>query len=393
MAYAFYGWEGADSSPIHDVYAAVQSPRALYDLLKDLWSAETCAPRMRKDWTRENKTLGQCSITAFLAQDIFGGRVYGVPLPEGGFHCYNEVEGKVFDLTSEQFGHTLLRYENNPEQSRLVHFASAEKKARYELLKAALLKKIGHRDIWDDGIRLDAQIDLPENMGEGAPMVIIQHGFTGHKDEPHLLAVSGMLNALGCATLRFDFYGHGKSQGAFHDHTLYKWVNKSLTVIDYARKLDFVTDLYLCGHSQGGLTAMLAAGMKWDALRGLIPMSPAAMIPEGARQGFLLGEHFDPDHVPDEIPAWGGRTLGGNYVRVAQTIHVEEAIERYKGPVLLMHGDADGAVPIQCSIDAQRGYDNAQLAVIRGDGHCYENHLDQAVEAVRNWMAKQLQKR
>ncbi len=42
-------------------------------------------------WTPDNKTLGQCSITAFLAQDIFGGKVYGIPLPEGGVHCYNMI--------------------------------------------------------------------------------------------------------------------------------------------------------------------------------------------------------------------------------------------------------------------------------------------------------------
>jgi len=59
---------------------------------------------MRDEWTKENITLGQCSITAFLAQDIFGGKVYGVPRPGGTFHCYNEVDRHIFDLTSEQFG-------------------------------------------------------------------------------------------------------------------------------------------------------------------------------------------------------------------------------------------------------------------------------------------------
>ncbi|MBQ6255858.1 MAG: feruloyl esterase, partial [Clostridia bacterium] len=83
-------------------------------------------------------------------------------------------------------------------------------------------------------------------------------------------------------------------------------------------------------------------------------------------------------------------TLGGNYIRVAQSIRVEEYIPRYEGSVLLVHGDADGAVPVQCSIDAAKQYKNAELAIIAGDGHCYENHLDQAVKAVRGWMEKQI---
>ncbi|MFR1311061.1 MAG: hypothetical protein ACLSCO_20670 [Gallintestinimicrobium sp.] len=91
-----------------------------------------------KDWTRENPTLGQCSITAFLAQDIFGGKVYGVLRPGGNYHCYNVIGDWRFDLTSEQFGEEALDYENNPEQFREVHFAKEEKRQRYEALKAAL---------------------------------------------------------------------------------------------------------------------------------------------------------------------------------------------------------------------------------------------------------------
>ena len=90
---------------------------------------------MRDRWTEENRTLGQCSITAFLAQDIFGGKVCGMPLGDGNFHCYNVVGPWVFDLTREQFGEKALCYENNPEQLRQVHFAKEEKRRRYELLR------------------------------------------------------------------------------------------------------------------------------------------------------------------------------------------------------------------------------------------------------------------
>ena len=36
-----------------------------------------------------------------------------------------------------------------------------------------------------------------------------------------------------------------------------------------------------------------------DAIQGIIPLSPAWMIPEGARKGPLLGQTFDPDHIPE----------------------------------------------------------------------------------------------
>ena len=136
-AYKFYGWESAD---IRDERGL--TPREYYDLLSEIWCAETCAPRMRSDWSPENKTLGQCSITAFLLQDLYGGKVFGVPLDDGNYHCFNVVGDCVFDLTSEQFGEKKLDYADCPEQFRETHFAKEEKRQRYEVLKAELFARL-----------------------------------------------------------------------------------------------------------------------------------------------------------------------------------------------------------------------------------------------------------
>ena len=195
-----------------------------------------------------------------------------------------------------------------------------------------------------DGIRLHAKLDYPEGFEEKCQLMLLFHGFTGHMEERHILAIADTALEEGMAVLRVDSYGHGKSEGEFRNHTLYKWVTGALAVVDYAKQLDFVTDLYLCGHSQGGLLVSLIAGMCPDVFKALIPMSPALMIPENARNGSLLGQSFDPVHIPDTLVSWDGRELDGNYVRVAQTIHVEDEIDRYQGPVCLIHGDADEAV-------------------------------------------------
>ena len=141
--YKFYGSENALCFPADERYAAVRNPRHLYDLLCDIWSIESCAPRLRDQWSEENKTLGQCSITSFLVQDIFAGEVYAVARPGGTVHCYNEASGCTFDLTSEQFGDEKLCYENILKQSRQEHFADADKRARYEYLKKKLDERLG----------------------------------------------------------------------------------------------------------------------------------------------------------------------------------------------------------------------------------------------------------
>ena len=127
--YKFYG---SDTENIKNENG--MTPKKLYDILCGIWCAETCAPRLRSKWTPENKTLGQCSITAFLAQDIFGGKVYGILRPGGNYHCFNKVGECVFDLTSEQFGDEILDYKKCTEQKREIHFAKEEKKQRYKYL-------------------------------------------------------------------------------------------------------------------------------------------------------------------------------------------------------------------------------------------------------------------
>ena len=140
--YKFYGNDAPSIKPIDEQFNFVKNQRHLYDLLSEIWSKDTCAPRMQKDWTKENMTLGQCSITAFLVQDIFGGSVYGVALKDGNYHCFNIINGIAFDLTSEQFGKTKLDYQNVVPQKREDHFSKKEKYQRYLLLKSKLLEKL-----------------------------------------------------------------------------------------------------------------------------------------------------------------------------------------------------------------------------------------------------------
>lgn len=182
----FYGWDRANA-PAALYRGRELTPQSLYAILRGLWSRETCAPRMRGDWTEENPTLGQCSVTAFLAQDIFGGQVYGVPLPDGNFHCWKAGEGWAFDLTSEQFGGEKLNYENNPPQTRESHFAKEEKRLRYEALRAALheyLAQMGEMRValtFDDGPNTEITpqvLDILEENGVTASFFLIAEAIT-----------------------------------------------------------------------------------------------------------------------------------------------------------------------------------------------------------------------
>lgn len=242
----------------------------------------------------------------------------------------------------------------------------------------------------DDGIKLHAKLDMPAGYEEGTkcPLVIVIHGITGHMEEPHIIAVSELFNDMGFATLRAEMYGHGKSEGAFENHNLFKWLNNAMTVTDYAKSLDFVTDLYFCGHSQGGVTTMMIGGMEPDVFKAILPLSPGVMITEGARKGEILGAKFDPKHLPDSFVMGAGMSISGNYVRAAQMLDLDWAIKQYTGPVFIVHGDEDEAIPVHFSEEAAAKYENAELVIIHGDDHCYNYHLDQVLDAVRDFVSR-----
>ncbi|MEH0195524.1 alpha/beta hydrolase [Caulobacter sp. CCNWLY153] len=106
--------------------------------------------------------------------------------------------------------------------------------------------------------------------GEG-PTVVWLGGFhsdmTGTKAEilaDHALATGG-------AYVRFDYFGHGESSGAFRDGTISRWRADALAVIDELTE----GPLVLVGSSMGGWLACLAAIARPERVKALVLIAPA----------------------------------------------------------------------------------------------------------------------
>lgn len=240
----------------------------------------------------------------------------------------------------------------------------------------------------NDGSKMHAKLDMPENYtaGEKCPLALVIHGLTGYMEETHIKAAARTFNEVGIASLRVEMFGHGMSEGDFEQHNLFKWLNGVMAAMKYIRGLDFATDLYVCGHSQGGLTALLTAGMYPDAFDAAILLSPASGIPELARKGKLFKEGFDPCAIPDYIFVSETEKVTADYIRAMQLIDEDDAVRRYKKPVLIVHGDEDEALPVSSSERLAGLYEDARLVVIKGDDHCYNYHLDQVTAAMHNFL-------
>jgi dienelactone hydrolase len=111
------------------------------------------------------------------------------------------------------------------------------------------------------GLKLAALFDEPATPGPH-PLVIMLHGFTGWKEEPHLAALAADLAAVGIAALRFDAPGSGESEGTWAEHyRLTNYIADVTDVLAYA-KANLPIDphrIAIWGHSLGGFTALAAA--------------------------------------------------------------------------------------------------------------------------------------
>ena len=76
----------------------------------------------------------------------------------------------------------------------------------------------------------------------------------------------------GRAYLRFDYFGHGQSEGGFEDGTISRWRGDALAVIDRLTE----GPLVLVGSSMGGWLACLAALARPERIAGMVLIAPAA---------------------------------------------------------------------------------------------------------------------
>ncbi|PLR08040.1 alpha/beta hydrolase, partial [Caulobacter flavus] len=106
--------------------------------------------------------------------------------------------------------------------------------------------------------------------GEG-PTVVWLGGFHSDMTGTKAQVLADQALATGGSYVRFDYFGHGESSGAFRDGTISRWRADSLAVIDDVTE----GPLVLVGSSLGGWLACLAAIARPERVKALVLIAPA----------------------------------------------------------------------------------------------------------------------
>lgn len=239
-----------------------------------------------------------------------------------------------------------------------------------------------------DGLTLVGEREEP--FGEIYDMAILMHGFTANKNTALLRQIADNLRDENVASVRFDFNGHGESDGKFEDMTVPNEIEDGKAILDYVRTDPHVRNIFLIGHSQGGVVASMLAGLYPDLIKKLVLMAPAASLKDDALKGNTQGARYNPNRVPDLIPLVGnkkGQKLGGFYIRTAQVLPIYEISERFHGPVLIIVGSNDKVVDPKYGQKYDQIYDHSQLNNITNADHGFSGqYKDQAAKLASDFV-------
>ena len=238
--------------------------------------------------------------------------------------------------------------------------------------------------------KLSAYLQKPCTDYRG-PIAVLMHGFMANKKLEPLKSIANELENRGIASLRFDFDGHGESEGRFRDMTVLTELEDARRVIDYVRRAGAYDSIALVGHSQGGVVAGMIAGELGDEIKALVQLAPAAVLKDDALQGVLMGKQYDPSNPPETLTVFFHR-VGKGYFLAAQSLPIYEQSSLYKGPVLLIHGTKDRIVPHSYSEKYNQVYSNSILQLYEGENHFLSKCRKAIVRQTVDFLAENLTK-
>ena len=230
-------------------------------------------------------------------------------------------------------------------------------------------------ELWleSEGKKIYGKMYLPGEEKDSYPAVILSDGFNSN-----CMLNEGYAESFakkGYAAYIFDFCGGSpstKSDGVTTEMSVLTEYQNLSDVMDQVKALDYVdgSQLFLFGLSQGGFVSAYTAAQRPDDVKGLILFYPAFVLQE---------EYFEKydsvDAIPDEEFESMGVPLGAIYAKDARSFDIYEEIGKYKGDVLICHGDKDTLVPLSYSEKAVEVYDSAELKVIQYGEHGFQGKL------------------
>lgn len=190
----------------------------------------------------------------------------------------------------------------------------------------------------------DTKIRYCRTEGQGTEVVFLS-GFRSDMTGSKAVAMEAHVTGQGHPYTRFDYRGHGSSDGKFENLCLSDWLEDTLLVLDRLVKGKAV----LVGSSMGGWLMLLAARARPDKVAGLVGIAAAPDFTEDLMRPSLTadqkealakaGVFHEPSPYGEPLP------ITARLLEDGEAHLVMRAPIGFDGPVHLLQGQEDPDVP------------------------------------------------
>lgn len=222
-------------------------------------------------------------------------------------------------------------------------------------------------------------------------VVIVSHGFAGNKDKYIIKEICDNLKMSDINSFRFDFSGHGESEGDYIKSNTTKEISDLRSIVDYFDNKGFIVGLVGC--SRGGMASLIETAHD-KRIKFVISIAGMAYtsgfikrIFPAQREKVLKGETF----------YWDEEKFGKRYpitpekVRNLENYSPLAEVKKISCPILFIHGIRDKTIPVEGSKDLfKEANEPKQIKIFENADHVFTNPADlkEMIEFTTNFICK-----
>ncbi len=223
-----------------------------------------------------------------------------------------------------------------------------------------------------DDLKIFGVLHLPEGDGP-FPVVILSPGMQAPYYTNEHYAEELAQN--GIAGLAFEFTGsNNKGDGWFSDSSILTHAADLNIVIDVIASLPEIDsgNLFLWGHSFGGLTSAYVATQRPDDIKALVLLEPSLHMPDIYREMFPDGSDIS------QNPNLSALQVSSKFVEDLISVDIFELMPSFENEVLIFKGteyspqDEDEQIKFRAALEkGAETFPEAQLVTVEGADHVF----------------------
>ena len=252
-----------------------------------------------------------------------------------------------------------------------------------------------------DNLKLCGILSKAKNPLFKNKCIVLCHGITVDKNESNNVfgILAKALNNVGFDVFRFDFRGHGESEGNSIDLTIAGEEKDLEAAVAFLKDKGYL-EFGILGASFGGGAVCYYSSKHQDTVKAVILMNSVIDYAENLNPTLPWTKKYWGKAAFEKIDKFGYTEIGSKkfkigkeFVKDIKTLKPWIEALRLKIPVLFVHGDKDTYVSYNDSVKYSKMLENPQLVTIKGGEHGFSNskeHLALAKKAIIDFFLKNL---